>query len=209
MDVPCCGVGPRGVACGLPVASCLPGTCCSPLPRLRGARCRSQQVVDFVAERLARGKQPEDICEELLDVCLASDPREARGIGCDNMTAAVSWRSAPRRTRACVPRGRRPPAQGGRGPWVCYVRARLACPRRPPSPSRAAVHLHLQIVVFEQGQPIRSGSCSCGVHEDGVAANGSCSKAGCADGGSDASMREATPPPEGRARPAAATAAKA
>lgn len=116
----------------MPVASCLPGTCCSPLPRLRGARCRSQQVVDFVAERLARGKQPEDICEELLDVCLASDPREARGIGCDNMTAAVSWRSAPRRTRACVPRGRRPPSpRRARALGVLCARP----PGLPPAPT--------------------------------------------------------------------------
>lgn len=43
-----------------------------------------------MAERLARGEQPHDISSQLLDVCLASDPREARGIGCDNMTAAVS-----------------------------------------------------------------------------------------------------------------------
>ncbi len=26
---------------------------------------------------------------ELLDACLANDPKEARGVGCDNMTAVV------------------------------------------------------------------------------------------------------------------------
>ncbi|PSC74095.1 phosphatase 2C isoform A [Micractinium conductrix] len=49
----------------------------------------NQQVVDFVAQRLAQGQQPQDISSELLNACLASDPREARGIGCDNMTAAI------------------------------------------------------------------------------------------------------------------------
>jgi len=47
-------------------------------------------VVDFVGERLAKGCQPHDISSDLLNACLANDPREARGIGCDNMTAAVS-----------------------------------------------------------------------------------------------------------------------
>ena len=49
----------------------------------------SQQVVDFVHQRLAKGVEPRDIASELLNACLANDPREARGIGCDNMTAAV------------------------------------------------------------------------------------------------------------------------
>lgn len=49
----------------------------------------NQQVVDFVCERLDRGRTPPDICCELLDACLATNPREARGVGCDNMTAAL------------------------------------------------------------------------------------------------------------------------
>ena len=49
----------------------------------------SQQVVTFVHERLEEGVAPTDICSELLNACLAQDPREARGIGCDNMTAAI------------------------------------------------------------------------------------------------------------------------
>ena len=49
----------------------------------------NQQVVDFVSERLDRGQPPTAICSELLDRCLATNPREARGVGCDNMTAAV------------------------------------------------------------------------------------------------------------------------
>ena len=49
----------------------------------------SQQVVTFVHERLEKGVAPTEICSELLNTCLAQDPREARGIGCDNMTAAI------------------------------------------------------------------------------------------------------------------------
>jgi protein phosphatase 1G len=49
----------------------------------------NQQVVDFVHQRLAKGIAPRDIASELLNSCLANDPREARGIGCDNMTAAI------------------------------------------------------------------------------------------------------------------------
>ena len=30
-----------------------------------------------------------DIAAELLDACLASNPRESKGIGCDNMTAII------------------------------------------------------------------------------------------------------------------------
>lgn len=40
-------------------------------------------------ERLGRGTRPADVAAELLSACLARDPREARGVGCDNMTAAV------------------------------------------------------------------------------------------------------------------------
>ena len=47
--------------------------------------CRSQQAVDFVRERLGKGLSPTECASELLNACLASDPREARGVGCDNM----------------------------------------------------------------------------------------------------------------------------
>lgn len=40
-------------------------------------------------ERLDRGMKEGVICEEMLDHCLASNPKEARGVGCDNMTAQV------------------------------------------------------------------------------------------------------------------------
>lgn len=65
--------------------------CCAlhPPPPPPSLPCRSQQVVDFVRERLGRGTRPADVAAELLSACLARDPREARGVGCDNMTAAV------------------------------------------------------------------------------------------------------------------------
>ena len=62
---------------------------CPRLPLCALAFACSQQVCDFVSPRLAQGQAPTDIASELLNACLASDPREARGIGCDNMTAAV------------------------------------------------------------------------------------------------------------------------
>ena len=49
----------------------------------------NQQVVDFVKERLDKGMIPKEISCELLDACLATDPKEARGIGCDNMTIVI------------------------------------------------------------------------------------------------------------------------
>lgn len=49
----------------------------------------NQEVVDFVEARLEQDLAPTTIACQLLDHCLASDPREARGIGCDNMTALV------------------------------------------------------------------------------------------------------------------------
>ena len=51
--------------------------------------CRSQQVVDFISVRLDEGKSCETIAGELLDSCIATDPRENRGIGCDNMTCCI------------------------------------------------------------------------------------------------------------------------
>ena len=49
----------------------------------------SQQVVDFVNERLDKGMPPAAIASDLLNACVATDPRETRGIGCDNMTATI------------------------------------------------------------------------------------------------------------------------
>lgn len=48
-----------------------------------------QEVVNFVGQRLSKGEAPSSVAGQLLDACLASDPSETRGIGCDNMTATI------------------------------------------------------------------------------------------------------------------------
>jgi serine/threonine protein phosphatase PrpC len=50
----------------------------------------SQEVVDFVSERLNRSPPPSlgTVCEDLMAECLAPDT-EGDGAGCDNMTALV------------------------------------------------------------------------------------------------------------------------
>ncbi|KAF8357882.1 ppm-2, partial [Pristionchus pacificus] len=48
----------------------------------------NQEVVDFVRERVAIGKDAKTICEELLSRCLAPDCQMG-GLGCDNMTAVL------------------------------------------------------------------------------------------------------------------------
>lgn len=51
----------------------------------------SQEVVDFVSERLKKQTDKESlskICEELFGKCLASDT-SGDGTGCDNMTAVI------------------------------------------------------------------------------------------------------------------------
>ncbi|PAV64978.1 hypothetical protein WR25_19621 [Diploscapter pachys] len=54
----------------------------------------SQQVVDFVRERLANGSTCEEICEELCDHCLA-DSTSGDGTGCDNMTIIIALLNSP------------------------------------------------------------------------------------------------------------------
>ncbi|GLI65386.1 hypothetical protein VaNZ11_008941 [Volvox africanus] len=49
----------------------------------------NQDAVDFVGARLDQGLAPSQAACALLDACLASDPKEARGVGCDNMTVVV------------------------------------------------------------------------------------------------------------------------
>lgn len=49
----------------------------------------NQECVDFISQRLDEGMTPCAASTALLDACLASDPKEARGLGCDNMTAMV------------------------------------------------------------------------------------------------------------------------
>lgn len=49
----------------------------------------NQQVVDFVRQGLQNGKSCKDVASDILDHCLATDPKENRGIGCDNMTCCI------------------------------------------------------------------------------------------------------------------------
>ena len=42
-----------------------------------------------MSARLDAGEKPAAVAAALLDACLAPDPRETRGIGCDNMTATI------------------------------------------------------------------------------------------------------------------------
>lgn len=48
----------------------------------------NQQVADFITTRIGRNVQPEQICEELMDRCLAPDC-QVGGLGCDNMTVVL------------------------------------------------------------------------------------------------------------------------
>jgi len=48
----------------------------------------SQQVVDFVSDRLTTKTKLSEVCEELFDTCLARDTA-GDGTGCDNMTAVI------------------------------------------------------------------------------------------------------------------------
>jgi protein phosphatase 1G len=50
---------------------------------------RPQDVVDFIGQKLDAGMSPTEAASALLDACLANDPKEARGVGCDNMTTVV------------------------------------------------------------------------------------------------------------------------
>lgn len=49
----------------------------------------NQEAVDFVSKRISKDVTLSDICSELVEACLAADPKETRGIGCDNMTALI------------------------------------------------------------------------------------------------------------------------
>lgn len=49
----------------------------------------NQEVVDFISQKLDQGMNTSQAACALLDACLATDPKEARGVGCDNMTVVV------------------------------------------------------------------------------------------------------------------------
>lgn len=64
--------------------------CVASHPRLIPALlCPLQEVCNFISKRLDDGKSVRDITTELLDDCIAVDPKEARGVGCDNMTIVL------------------------------------------------------------------------------------------------------------------------
>eukprot|EP01025_Chloroclados_australasicus_P004436 TRINITY_DN11095_c0_g2_i2.p1 TRINITY_DN11095_c0_g2~~TRINITY_DN11095_c0_g2_i2.p1 ORF type:complete len:443 (-),score=105.56 TRINITY_DN11095_c0_g2_i2:1027-2355(-) len=48
----------------------------------------NEQVVQFVRERLKKGKSSKQICQEMCDRCLAVDV-DSMGIGCDNMSVMI------------------------------------------------------------------------------------------------------------------------
>ena len=49
---------------------------------------KSQETVDFVRRCLADGKQLHEICEMMMDKCVAPDS-DWGGVGCDNMTVLI------------------------------------------------------------------------------------------------------------------------
>ena len=48
-----------------------------------------QDAVTFVSAGLDKGQSLHDISAEMLDACLANDPKDACGLGCDNMTVIL------------------------------------------------------------------------------------------------------------------------
>jgi len=55
----------------------------------------NQEGIDFVRQRLKADKPLSEVTAELVDTCMASDPKETRGIGCDNMTALIVQLNIP------------------------------------------------------------------------------------------------------------------
>jgi protein phosphatase PTC2/3 len=49
----------------------------------------SQHVVDFIRREVAQGTPLGQICENIMEHCLAPDTHGAQGIGCDNMTILI------------------------------------------------------------------------------------------------------------------------
>jgi len=64
----------------------------------------NEQLVAFVRERQSAGNMPSaQICECVLDHCLAKDPKETRGIGSDNMTMVLVNLSTKERRQSSLP----------------------------------------------------------------------------------------------------------
>ncbi|KAL1459993.1 hypothetical protein WDU94_011934 [Cyamophila willieti] len=53
----------------------------------------NQEVASFVRDRITRRMEPEEICEELMDHCIAQELQHCRhgGVGCDNMTVLIIY----------------------------------------------------------------------------------------------------------------------
>uniref|UniRef100_A0A915CX64 protein-serine/threonine phosphatase n=1 Tax=Ditylenchus dipsaci TaxID=166011 RepID=A0A915CX64_9BILA len=68
----------------------------------------SQEVVDFCRKRLAEEKEPEQVCEELLDHCLAP-ANDSEGVGGDNMTVIIVCLLQNQSTQKYVKRLSTPP----------------------------------------------------------------------------------------------------
>ena len=49
----------------------------------------NQEAIDFVRKGLEAGRSCSEVSCDILDHCIATDPKESRGIGCDNMTCTV------------------------------------------------------------------------------------------------------------------------
>ncbi|GFH27620.1 PPM-type phosphatase domain-containing protein [Haematococcus lacustris] len=62
----------------------------------------NQDVVDFIGSKLDLGMSASAAACALLDACLAHDPKEARGVGCDNMTAVVQANQMPSSPPCCM-----------------------------------------------------------------------------------------------------------
>jgi serine/threonine protein phosphatase PrpC len=48
----------------------------------------NQEVVDFVHEKVAQGVHLDEVCEQMMDNCLA-DENETNGLGFDNMSVMI------------------------------------------------------------------------------------------------------------------------
>ncbi|KAL1459198.1 hypothetical protein WDU94_011205 [Cyamophila willieti] len=53
----------------------------------------NQEVASFVRDHISRGMEPKEICEELMDHCIARELTQCRegGVGCDNMTVLIIY----------------------------------------------------------------------------------------------------------------------
>ena len=71
----------------------------------------NQQVVDFVLSGLKEDKGVSEISAELLDRCLAMDPKLTRGVGCDNMTCLIAVFDAESPLTTPQPETASPPAR--------------------------------------------------------------------------------------------------